>query len=179
MKPIINLLRTITPPRLVREGMVFLGLKEVAGDKSNPVITNWAKETTIKADDWYNTDSIPWCSLFMAVIAQRAQWDISKIDLRALSWVNFGKEVPLLDGCMGDVAVFKRSGGGHVGVLIGWSKDKKSLYILGGNQSDSVSIVRMPITRLHAMRRPPYKIAPETAKQYFFDSMGALSTNEQ
>jgi uncharacterized protein (TIGR02594 family) len=179
MKAILNFLKTITPPQMVREGMALLGVTETPGSKSNIVITNWAKETNIKADDWYNTDSIPWCSLFMAVVAQRAKKDISMVDLRALSWVNFGNAIDLKNGCLGDVAVFKRTGGGHVAVLIGYTKDKNFVYVLGGNQGDKVSIAKMPFKRLHAVRRPLYTIKPESAKQYFFDNMGDVSTNEQ
>ena len=72
MKAILNTLRTITPPRIVREAMALLGTLETPGTKSNPIIVNWAKETNTKEDDWYNADSIPWCGLFMAVVAQRA-----------------------------------------------------------------------------------------------------------
>jgi uncharacterized protein (TIGR02594 family) len=179
MKAILNFLKTITPPKMVREGMALLGVTEIPGSKSNPIITNWAKETNIKADDWYNTDSIPWCSLFMAVVAQRAKKDISMIDLRALSWVEFGNPVSLKEGWLGDVAVFKRKGGGHVAELIGYTKDLNFVYVLGGNQGDKVSIVKMPISRLYAVRRPLYTIKPESAKQYFFDNMGDVSTNEQ
>lgn len=179
MKPILNFLKTITPPQMVREALALYGTTEFSGTKSNPIITNWAKETLIKADDWYNTDSIPWCSLAMAIVAQRAKKNISMIDLRALSWINFGKEIEKDKGCLGDIAVFKRTGGGHVGLIIGYTKDKKFLYILGGNQSDKFNIAKIPITRLHAVRRPIYNVQPESVEQYLFDDMGKVSTNEQ
>lgn len=179
MKPILNFLKTITPPRMIREALALYGVAEFAGTKSNPIITNWAKETLIKADNWYNTDSIPWCSLAMAVVAQRAKKDISMIDLRALSWVGFGKPVDKDKGCLGDVAVFKRTGGGHVGQIIGFTKDKKFVYILGGNQGDKFNIAKLPLSRLHAVRRPEYTVQPDSVKQYFFDNMGGVSTNEQ
>lgn len=178
MKPILDFLKTITPPRLVREALALYGTTETPGASSNSIITNWAKETNTKADDWYNTDSIPWCGLFLAVIAQRSKWLIVDLPLAALSWANFGSRIPLLEGCLGDVAVFKRKGGGHVAILIGWSKDKKYVYVLGGNQSDKVNIAKIAVSRLHAMRRPPYTIMPESVKQYFFDVKGEISQNE-
>lgn len=178
MKPILDFLKTITPPQIVREGLALYGTTETPGSKTNQIIVNWAKETTIKADDWYNTDSIPWCSLFMAVVAQRAKKDISMIDLRALSWVNFGKEIDKLQGCLGDIAVFKRTGGGHVATLIGWTKDKNFVYVLGGNQGDKVSIAKIATSRLFAVRRPIYNTQPESVKQYFFGNTGEISQNE-
>lgn len=179
MKPILNFLKTITPPRLVREGLALYGVTEFSGSQSNPIILNWAKETKTNSDNWYNTDSIPWCGLYMAVIAQRAKWEVVNLPLRALSWSTFGNPIPLDKGCLGDVCVFTRKGGGHVGVTIAYSTDKKYIYVLGGNQADKVNIAKIATSRLHAIRRPPYKVPPDTVKQYFFDIKGNVSTNEQ
>lgn len=179
MKPILDFLKTIVPPRLVREALALYGTTEIPGSKSNSIITNWAKETNIKDDNWYNTDSIPWCGLFISVVAQRAKWEVVNLPLAALSWANFGNKVNLTEGCLGDIAVFKRTGGGHVAILISYSKDKKYAYVLGGNQSDKVNIAKISISRLYAVRRPPYTVTPESVKQYYFDIKSNVSTNEQ
>lgn len=174
MRAIINTLRSITPPRMIREAMSLYGTMETPGAKDNPVIVNWAKETLIKDDNWYNSDSIPWCGLFMAVVAQRSQWPIPSLPLAALSWANFGKATDR--AMLGDVLVFKRKGGGHVGLYVGESVD--SYFVLGGNQSDKVNITRIAKNRIHAIRRSPYRVAPETVKQYFYANSGDLSQNE-
>lgn len=159
---------------MIREALALYGTTESAGQKDNPVILNWAKETQIKDDNWYNSDSIPWCGLFMAVVAQRANWQVPALPLAALSWANFGAPSP--QPSLGDVLVFKRKGGGHVGLYVGESAD--SLFVLGGNQSDKVNITRIAKSRLFACRRPPYKQQPDTVKQYFYANSGELSQNE-
>lgn len=175
MKAIINTLKTIQPPRMIREAMVLYGTTEFAGPRSNSVITSWAKETKTKEDDWYNTDSIPWCGLFIAVVAQRAEKALPKGILSALSWSNFGTKVN--DAILGDVLVFKRTGGGHVGLYVGESK--QYYYVLGGNQSDKVCITRIAKNRIFSINRPDYNILPASAKKYYYTDSGEVSENEQ
>jgi hypothetical protein len=50
------------------------------------------------------------------------------------------------------VAVFGRDGGGHVGFVVGESA--AHLHILGGNQSNSVSIAPIAKRRLLGLRWP-------------------------
>lgn len=175
MKQILDQLKTITPPRMVREALALYGVMEHPGKWNNAVILNWAKETNIQGDNWYNADSIPWCGLFMAVVAQRAKWQPPNEALRALAWAEFGTTSP--QPSLGDVLVFKRKGGGHVGLYVGETVD--SFYVLGGNQSDKVNITRISKTRLFACRRPPYKIQPESVRPYHYTSSGKLSENEE
>jgi uncharacterized protein (TIGR02594 family) len=175
MKAIINTLRSITPPRMIREAMSLYGTMEMPGAKNNPVIVNWAKETQTKDDNWYGADSIPWCGLFMAVVAQRSGWKVPSLPLAALSWFRFGKATDT--AMLGDVLVFTRRGGGHVGLYVGESDT--TYYVLGGNQSDKVCISELSKTRIHAIRRPPYRVKPDSVKQYIYSSSGELSINEQ
>lgn len=44
--------------------------------------------------DVYKADSIPWCGLFMAVVAKRAGKEVPKHPLWALSWSAFGAKSP-------------------------------------------------------------------------------------
>ena len=50
--------------------------------------------------------------------------------------------------------------------------------MLGGNQSDGVTITRIAKDRCIAVRRPVYKAAPATAKPVELAATGALSLNE-
>jgi cell wall-associated NlpC family hydrolase len=78
---------------------------------------------------------------------------------------------------LGDVLVFKRQGGGHVGLYVG--EDKDAYHVLGGNQSDSVSITRILKDRLHAARRCTWKTAqPANVRRVFLSGSGAVSQNE-
>jgi hypothetical protein len=47
---------------------------------------------------------------------------------------------------LGTILVFSRGSGGHVGVYMG--EDSTHYHVLGGNQSDRVSVARIPKTRL-------------------------------
>lgn len=178
MKPVLTFLKTITPPRIIREALALYGVTETAGSADNPIILGWAKETKIKDDDWYVDDATPWCGLFTAVVAQRAEWEVPAQPLRALSWANFGVAVNKNEAILGDILVFVRKGGGHVGLYVG--EDVNYFYVLGGNQSDKVNITKIAKDRLHAVRRPKYKIAqPESCKKYFYNVNGEVSTNEE
>jgi hypothetical protein len=52
----------------------------------------------------------------------------------------------------GAVLVFEREGGGHVGFYVG--EDSTHYHVLGGNQGDAVSIVRIARSRSIARRWP-------------------------
>jgi hypothetical protein len=70
--------------------------------------------------------------------------------------------------------VFGRDGGGHVGFLVGQSADR--YYVLGGNQSNCVSIA--PIAKSRAMGfRWPLSLAT-TITPLPVMSGGAVSSNE-
>ena len=59
-----------TLPKTVSEGIKLLGTVETPGVKNNPIIMGWAKE--VQLDKSYSADSIPWCGLFVALVAKRA-----------------------------------------------------------------------------------------------------------
>jgi cell wall-associated NlpC family hydrolase len=98
--------------------------------------------------------------------------------LWAQSWAKYGDAVPADQAQLGDVLVFKRDGGGHVGLYI--AEDTFAYHVLGGNQGDAVSIVRLMKVRCIAVRRPPFKTAlPPSARRYVIGPNGTrTSTNE-
>jgi uncharacterized protein (TIGR02594 family) len=98
-------------PKMILEALKLFGTVEAAGAKDNPTILAWAVEVGLAKT--YSHDSIPWCGLFVAVVAKRAGKEVVDSPLWALSWAEFGK--PAEGGAMlGDVLTFKRDGGGHV-----------------------------------------------------------------
>lgn len=162
-------------PKMIVEALKEYGTIEAPGAANNQKIIDWASEVGGSVDDVYKADSIPWCGLFMAVIAKRAGKEAPKSPLWALSWSNFG--VGVEEAMLGDVLVFVRKGGGHVALYV--AEDSKAYHTLGGNQSDQVCITRMPKERLYAIRRPIYSIAqPGNVRKIFMDSTGVISTNE-
>lgn len=161
-------------PRMLVEALKLFGTLEKPGAADNPTIIAWAKEVGGEVADVYKADSIAWCGLFMAVVAKRAGKDFPAHPLWALSWSAFGAKADA--PALGDVLVFTRNGGGHVGLYVG--EDASAFHVLGGNQSDRVCIARIAKARLYAVRRPLYRVAPANVRPIHLDAAGAMSANE-
>lgn len=160
-------------PKMLLEALKLYGKKEQPGTGNNPEILKWAAETGLH--HVYSADSVPWCGLFMAVVAKRADKEIPKDPLWARNWAKFG--VNTGEPGLGDVLVFQRQQGGHVGLYIG--EDDTAYFVLGGNQSDQVNITRVSKQRCIATRRPVWKIAqPDNIRKIILEPDGELSENE-
>ena len=160
-------------PRIVEAARRLYGTIETPGPADNPVILDWAREAGLSKA--YSSDAVPWCGLFMAVVAKRAGKPIVEGPLWARNWTKFGK--PADRAQLGDILVFRRAqGSGHVGLYVG--EDYGAYHVLGGNQSDGVTITRIARDRCIAVRRPAYKATPATATPIQLAASGMLSTNE-
>ena len=73
----------------------------------------------------------------------------------ARNWLMFGQEIKPTPGA---VLVFSRGTGGHVGFAMG--QDDTHFHVLGGNQSDAVTIARIAKSRCIAIRWPSTASAP-------------------
>lgn len=140
-----------------------LGVKEIPGKDSNERIEEYFKACGASAE-WAlkqeNTDAIPWCGAFVGWLMRECGYPLAPEPLRARSWLEWGDKV---DKPYPGVIVVLRRGAdpkaGHVGILHQISDDGKTLYILGGNQGDAVSIGAFPVTSLLGYRIPPgYKL---------------------
>jgi uncharacterized protein (TIGR02594 family) len=163
-------------PRILIEALKYLGVKEIVGTKHNPVILNWAKELDI--ENVYNSDEIAWCGLFMAYVCHKAGLETgftNQQSLWALNWNKFGAKTSV--AMLGDVLTFKRKSGGHVGIYVG--EDDACYHVLGGNQNNSVSIVRIEKTRISQIRRTKWKIKqPDNVRVVKLENNGKISENE-
>lgn len=158
-------------PAWLIEARSLMGTKEIPGPKHNSwIVAQWAK----LGASWFNDDETPWCGLFVAHCMQVAgqPFPAKGQFARALSWNAWGKPCGLI---LGAVAVFGRAGGGHVGFLVGESADR--LYVLGGNQSNSVNIMPISKERLVGLRWPD-SLPLGTAKPARM-SGGTISVNER
>lgn len=131
------------------EGKTVWGLHEV---RDNTRLRTWLRSDGKTLGD---PKALPWCgdyvetaiknSLprepFTGALAQNPYW--------ARNWQQFGVATNPVYGAVG---VFERGSGGHVGFLVG--EDRSDYYVLGGNQSDSVNIVRIIKKRLLGSRWP-------------------------
>lgn len=165
---------------IIREALKLYGTTEFQGEDNNPVILSWAKELNSTIRQYYTKDEIAWCALFMSIVSKRAGFEPPEgfNALRAKSFMEWGDTVKG-DAVIGDILVFDRSGGGHVGIYAG--EDKTTYHVLGGNQGDKVSIVRIPKDRLMAngIRRAPMNSCLKCAIRIFRTPKGALSLNER
>lgn len=161
--------------KMLSQALSFYDLHEIAGDAHNPVIMGWAKELGPYLGAAYKADETPWCGLFMGICALRSGQTPPKICIRAREWGNFGKpkKIPQLS----DVLVFTRNGGGHVGLYV--AEDQDCFHVLGGNQGDAVSIVRIGKNRLVAARECVWQgIRPANVRRVLMDITGKISHNE-
>lgn len=176
-----NWLATIGPlPKMVQLGLEHLGVKEISGANSNPIIINMAMELGVRSI--YTNDDTSWCALFQNFICKMCSKPIvnDKGDkynlLRAKSFADWGNPVANGDERLGDILVFKRPGGGHVGMYI--AESDTSFFVLGGNQSNAVTITEIAKDRKIACRRYYATAAPDSVKKYKLNSSGILSHNE-
>lgn len=160
-------------PKMLLEFLRLYGTKEVIGTGDNPEILSWAKEIGVERD--YRADSIPWCGLFMGVIAKRAGKPVVPQPLWARNWLHWGNEVK--EAMLGDVLVYQRPTGGHVGIYIG--EDDVCYHTGGGNQGDQVSIVRILKSRCLGIRRPKYTQQPANVRKIVLAVDGDISENEK
>ena len=142
----------VTEPPWLGEARNLLGTREVLGGGNNPTIMKWADDL----DQWYPSDDVPWCGLFvahcMAVGAPQEPQSFNRLGARA--WRVFGEQC---EPSIGAIGVFwrthkTRSVNGHVAFIIG--EDDTTYHILGGNQSDNVTITRITKSRLLECRAP-------------------------
>lgn len=163
-------------PKILLEALKLFGTLETPGDKNNPVILGWAKTLGANIEKVYKADSIPWCGLFMAYVVFKTGNKPVNNALWALSWAAWG--VPVDTAMLGDVLVFTRDKGGHVGIYVG--EDDTHYHVLGGNQSDAVCITRIAKNRLYAIRRTKWQVAqPANVRVIKLSSSGTPTTTNE
>jgi len=125
------------------------GMKEVDGIGSNPEIIAMGKDLGFDiADD----STTAWCSLAVNYFAKKCGYEYTgKLDAR--SWLKM--PIMVLKPTIGDIVVFWRespsSWKGHVGIFI--AQDLNIIYVLGGNQGNSISIAAYPKDQLLGYRK--------------------------
>lgn len=101
-------------------------------------------------------DEVPWCSSFVNWCAWILRLPRSK-SAAARSWLEIGESVPLGDARVGwDIVVFARGASataGHVGVFAGVTQDGTSVRVIGGNQTNAVTVASYPSDRVLGVRR--------------------------
>lgn len=144
---------TASEPAWLSHARTLIGNREAAGAANNPTIMGWAKKIGTKVLGMvYNADSVPWCGLFVATCLAEDGVAAAPIAVRAKAWATWGSNLAAAKLAPGAVLVFERVGGGHVGFYVG--EDQACYHVLGGNQGDRVSIMRLEKSRCVARRWP-------------------------
>jgi uncharacterized protein (TIGR02594 family) len=173
--PLASPLASLALPWLL-EAQRCIGITEATGPANNPLIIGWGARLRIN----YAADEIPWCGLFVAhcIGSQLPVEPLPINPLGARNWARVGVACAVPQP--GAIMVFWRksmaSGLGHVAFYIG--EDSSSYHVLGGNQGDKVSVIRMARNRFLAARWP-ISAAPPAGGPRLLQPNGALSENEQ
>lgn len=142
----------------------LVGIKEVPGVGDHPFVQACLYLDTHQVMH----DETAWCSAFANWVCWLCRTTRSK-SLAARSWLSVGMPVTLSLAGGGptpgwDIVVLKRGGGdqpgpdvvnalGHVGFYSGYEPGLGMVNVLGGNQSNAVTIERFPVDRILGIRR--------------------------
>lgn len=147
-------------PPWLEKARSYTGTKEVPGLKNSEIIMGWASYLGGWFKSFYTKDEIAWCGLAAGALFKACGFTLPKNPLSALSWASWG--VKLSTPSLGSILVFKRSGGGHVGLYEG--EDSACYHVLGGNQGNAVSVTRIEKARCVAIRWPAGVPVPTTGR---------------
>ena len=131
----------------------FLGTKEGPGEKDNPTVLAMYRDV---GHPEVKHDAIPWCAAYVGAMLERCGIK-STGTLWALDYLKWGHSLGA--PYVGAIGVKKRQGGGHVFFVVGY--DDAYVYALGGNQGDSVCVVKMLRASVSSYRWPSSVPLPE------------------
>lgn len=163
-------------PVWLKTAQKYLGVSEVDGPKDNPTIMGFAAFLGAWIKAFFTSESVPWCGLFMGAVFKECLSTVKrpKNPLSALAWASWGQALPR--PTPGAILVFKRAGGGHIGLYVG--EDRTHYHVLGGNQGNSVSVTRIEKNRRIATRWPPGEDYPACVPLYLKADGTPESVNE-
>lgn len=126
-------------PIWLKNARKYIGQREVAGKDSNAWVLGlwdtvpWIWSSVARKDDTL----LPWCGAFMRQVMVESGIEPPKKWWSAASWASWGS--PQRKALFGCVGVMKRTGGGHVAIIVG-RDNSGNLICLGGNQGDAVKL---------------------------------------
>ena len=175
-----NFLRNYTMPRHMQIAFSLISTTEIVGKRHNATILKWA--TDLGLGRIYTQDETAWCGLFFAHVMKEAgrRVDLNTKDpfdyLRAARYVNMNGAaiIDRKDAAFGDVLIFVRPGGGHIGFYV--SESENFYSVLGGNQSNSVTLTNIHKNRLTHCLRPTY--ISHRPQKFVVARAGGISSNE-
>ncbi len=136
-------------PQWLARAWSDLGTTEAGGTAANPRIAAFFRDA---GHPGITSDEVAWCAAFIGACLSRSAIKATG-SLLARSYLDWG--VGIDAPRVGAVAVLERGsdpGAGHVGFVVGWAE--QTLFLLGGNQSNRVSVDRFPMAKLLGLRWP-------------------------
>lgn len=128
----------------------YLGTREVPGPGTNPTIKSWIRAAAKWLD--YDDSSTPWCGCFRGGIGMETGTGVPAEHYRAKNWLKWGSGVHTIrEAQKGDTVILVRKGGFHVALFDRLSGE--SVFLLGGNQSNSVCVAKFPVNQIEGIRR--------------------------
>lgn len=129
-----------------------IGLREIPGPKSNPLIIHWADELKAGA---IKDDETAWCATFTGAMLLESGLQVASNPFSARAYLEL--PMKLTRPAVGALAIFWRGsvGGweGHIGIIAG--KDQHgNLMIVSGNHGDAVTCSPYTTERLLGYRWP-------------------------
>jgi len=126
-----------------------LVVEQIPSKESNPRILQYFSAVNIPTDGTVALhDETSWCAAFVSWVLEQCSIP-SKRTLWALTYAHFGVKLDApIKGCL--VVLKRGEKNGHVGFYD--CEDENSIFVLGGNQSNKVTISAFPKDRLIAYR---------------------------
>lgn len=172
---IVDMATTSPDPIWYQEALRKLGLHE---SRDKLTLSSYLKKYGGSVGD---PTKVPWCGDFVesVIVKTLPHEPVPTNPYWALNWSKFGKSLAI--PVRGAIVTFRRYDkkgrliGGHVGFIAG--HDANYFHVLGGNQSNAVTIAKVAKDRMDAMRWPSTVEMPRVAvtKSTF---NGTISTNE-
>ena len=130
----------------------YLGTKELKGTADNPKIMEMYRTV---GHHWVEHDEVAWCAAFVGHCLEKAGFTSTR-KINARSYLTWGEKVAGPEQAKeGDIVVFTRGSNtaqGHVAFFL--MATGSQIEVLGGNQSDGVTVARYAKSRLLGIRRP-------------------------
>jgi uncharacterized protein (TIGR02594 family) len=157
----------------VQQLRTVLGLHEV---RDKAALSAWLRSDGKTLGD---PSKLPWCGDAVDTAIARALPNeprpgaLGQNPYWARNWNLLGASCLPAFGCIG---VFVRDGGGHVGFIVG--EDATHYHVLGGNQGDTVSVVRIDKKRCIGTRWPSTSKDRRAPLPRMSPKAAGVSTNE-
>ncbi|MBT0318580.1 TIGR02594 family protein [Morganella morganii] len=138
----------MTEPKWITEARKEIDISELLGTGQKAIDQMWIDS---KLRGLVGTArKVPWCAGFVNACLERAGIRSTRSD-SSRSYLAFGDA--LKEPAYGCIVTFSRTGGGHVGFVVG-KTESGQLMVLGGNQSDAVNIKAFGTDRVTGYRWP-------------------------